>query len=241
MIIICKICHCLIISTFNLCIFYSECRNGIDLIFVLDSSGSIGSLNFQLMRNFVANVVRNLEIGPDKTRVGVIVFSYSASVQFSLSRYMTNSSLLQAIANIRYTAGGTNTDAAILTCIRQFNTSYGARPISSGIPRIAIVVTDGQSSSPTATIAAAQMAHSENILSYAVGVGGNVDMTELSAIASDPDSQYVRLLRQFSTSELRSLQETLNSEACTGLSKIINQRIMSFAVVNYNSYIVIGW
>ena len=211
-------CHCLIISTFDLCIDYSECRNGIDLIFVLDASGSIGSSNFQLMRNLVANVVRNLEIGPNRTRVGIIVYSDSASVQFSLNTYMTSASLLQAIANIPYTAGGTNTGAAIQTCIQQFSTFYGARPISSGIPRIAIVVTDGRSYSPTATIAAAQMAHSRNILSYAVGVGGNVDMTELSAIASDPDSQYVRLLQQFSTSELQSLQETLNSEACTGLS-----------------------
>ena len=186
---------------------------------MLDASGSIGSSNFQLVLNFVANVVRNLEIGPDKTRVGVIVYSDTASVQFSLNTYMTNESLLQAIANIPYTNRGTNTADAILTCIQQFNTSYGARPRSSGIPRIAIVVTDGRSNIKASTIAAAQMAHSENILSYAVGVGGNVDMTELAAIASDPDSQYVRLLQQFSISELRSLQETLNSEACTGLSK----------------------
>ena len=188
---------------------------------MLDASGSIGSSNFQLMRNLVANVVRNLEIGPDKTRVGVIVYSSSASVQFSLSRYMTNASLVQAIANIPYTGGGTDTADAILTTIQQFSTFYGARPVSSGIPRIAIVVTDGRSNNETSTIAAAQMAHSRNILSYAVGVGSNVDMTELAAIASDPDSQYVRLLQQFSTSELQSLQETLNSEACTGLSKLI--------------------
>ena len=186
---------------------------------MLDASGSIGSANFQLVLNFVANVVRNLEIGPDKTKVGVIVYSDSASVQFSLNTYVTNESLLQAIANIPYTNRGTNTADAILTCIQQFNTSYGARPRSSGIPRIAIVVTDGRSNIKASTIAAAQMAHSENILSYAVGVGSSVDMTELSAIASDPDSQYVRLLQQFSISELRSLQETLNSEACTGLSK----------------------
>ena len=169
----------------------SECRSGIDLIFVLDASGSIGSYNFQLIRNFVANVVRNLKIGHDQTRVGVVQYSSIASVQFSLKTYMTNASLLQAIANIPYTGGDTNTADAILTCIQQFSTFYGARPRSSGIPRIAIVVTDGRSNSRPATIAAAQMVHSRNILSYAVGIGNNVDMTELSAIASDPDSQYV--------------------------------------------------
>ena len=194
---------------------YTECRTGIDLIFVLDSSGSIGSTNFQLMRNFVANVVSNLNIGPDQSQVGVVVYSGSANVWFSLNTHTTNTSaLLQAIANIPYTGGGTNTAAGILTCVQQFNPSYGARPRSSGIPRVAIVVTDGRSGSGTA--AAAEMAHSEGILSYAVGIGNNVNMEELAAIASDPNSQYVRSVSGFSTSELKSLQETLNNEACTG-------------------------
>jgi len=41
-------------------------------------------------------------------------------------------------------------------------------------------------------------------------------MDELNAIASDPDSQYVRLLSNFDINELRELQESLNSEACRG-------------------------
>ena len=172
------------------------------------------------MRNFIANVVRNLKIGPDQTRIGVVRYGSSSSVQFSLNTYMTNESLLQAIATIPYTGGSTNTADAILTCIQQFNTSYGARPRSSGIPRIAIVVTDGRSNSQAATIAAAKLAHSEKILSYAVGIGNNVDKTELAAIASDPDStcKYVHYLSSFSTSGLTSLQETLNEQACTGMS-----------------------
>ena len=192
------------------------CQAAIDLIFVLDASGSVGASNFQLMRDFTTNVIRNLNIGPDATRVGLVLYSSSASVQFNLNTHMTNTSLLQAIAAVPFTSGGTNTAAAITTCIQQFDTSFGARPQSSGISRVAIVVTDGLSSSRAATIAAAEMAHSEGILSYAVGVGNNVNMEELAAIASDPDSQYLRSLSGFNPSELRSLQETLNDQACTG-------------------------
>ena len=169
------------------------------------------------MKNFTANVVRNLNIGPNEAQVGLVLFNSGVSVQFSLNSYITNASLLEAIANVTYTGGGTNTGAAILTCIEQFNTSYGARPKSSAIPRIAIVVTDGKSNDPPTTIAAAEIAHSEGILSYAVGIGDNVNMTELSVIATDPDSQYVRSVAEFSTSELKSLQETLNNQACTGI------------------------
>ena len=92
----------------------------------------------------------------------------------------------------------------------------GARPLQEGIPRVIIVVTDGQSNDPTATIAAANNVHDSNIIAYAVGVGNNILTTELNAIASDPDSQYVRLLSTFNVNELRGLQESLNSEACRG-------------------------
>ena len=204
------------------CVIFTGCQSGIDLIFVLDASGSIGSSNFNLVQNFVSNVVRNSDIGSDKTRVGVVLFSSSASVQFNLNTHLTKPSLLQAVANIPYTTGGTNTAEGIDLSIQQFSTAFGARPRSSGIPRIAIVVTDGQSNNPSETIAAAERAHLANILSYAVGVGNNIDLTELNAIASAPQSQFVRLLTAFDSSELRSLQETLNNEACTGKQRIFH-------------------
>ena len=184
------------------------------------------------MRNFVANVVSNLNIGPDQSRVGLVVYSDSAIVWFSLNTHTTNTSLLPAIANIPYAGGGTNTAAGITTCIQRFNPFYGARASSSGIPRIAIVVTDGMSNNraATVTVTAAEMAHSVNILSYAVGIGGNFNMEELAAIASDPDSQYVRSVSSFSTSEFRSLQETVNDEACTGI--IILNTIRIHMIVN---------
>ena len=198
---------------------FAVCQNelrGIDLIFVLDSSGSIGSSNFQLVRNFTANVVTHLDIGPDRNRVGLITFDFFATVRFSLNRYRTNTSLLQAIATVPYNGGGTNTSDGLNTLIAQFSTTLGARPRMDGIPRIAVVVTDGRSNSPSATIAAAKRVHASNILTYAVGVGSNLNMDELNAIATDPDSQYVRLLSAFNVNELRDLQELLSTQACTG-------------------------
>ena len=51
---------------------HTECQTrGIDLIFVLDSSGSVGSSNFRNVRIFVSNLVSQLEIGPDNTQVGL--------------------------------------------------------------------------------------------------------------------------------------------------------------------------
>ena len=161
-------------------------------------------------------MVSQLEIGPDNTQVGLINFGSSAQIEFHLNTHQDSSSLLQAIANILYTGGGTNTAAALTTLLSEFSTVNGARPLQEGIPRVAIVVTDGQSNSPIATVTAANNVHASNIIVYAVGVGRNIPIAELNAIASDPDSQFVRLLSTFNVNELRDLQESLDSEACQG-------------------------
>ena len=200
------------------CALLTECQTrGIDLIFVLDSSGSVGSSNFQNVRNFVSNLVSQLEIGSDNTQVGLINYGSSYRIEFHLNTHQDSSSLLRAIGNVPYTNGAsTNTGAALTTLLSEFSTVNGARPLQEGIPRVAIVVTDGHSNSRTATITAANNLHANNIIVYAVGVGSGIDTVELNAIASDPDSQYVRLLSTFNVNELRDLQESLDSEACQG-------------------------
>ena len=52
------------------------CQNAIgsDIIFVLDNSGSIGTSNFDSVKQFVRDVVNGFEVGPDKTRFGVVKF-----------------------------------------------------------------------------------------------------------------------------------------------------------------------
>ena len=158
-----------------------------------------------------------MDIGSEKSRVGLIRYSTDAHVLFSLNTYLTNVSLLEAVASMSYYEGWTNTPAALNATIEQFSTEYGARSKALGIPRIAVVVTDGQSNrggGPPGTIAATNRAHSQGILGYGVGVGNNINMEELNAIASGPE--YVRLLSTFDIVELKAFQESLNRDSCTG-------------------------
>ena len=195
----------------------SECNiAGIDLVFVLDSSGSIGSTNFRTIRNFVNTFVNTLEIGPTRSQVGVIRYSGSAQVLFNLNTYSDRTSLMSAVSNIRYTRGGTDTaDALYLLAIQGF---VGARPLSEGVPRVAIVVTDGMSNNPAETVIAAQaLRQNELITTYAVGIGG-ANITELNAIATKPN--LVRFIGSFGATEVQRLQEGLNERTCTGILKL---------------------
>ena len=104
--------------------------------------------------------------------------------QFEWNSISTHTKIVQACFKLLqmfhpFTSGSTNTAGALNTLLSEFSTVNGARPLQEGIPCVAIVVTDGQSNSPTATITAANNVHASNIIVYAVGVGSNIPIAEL--------------------------------------------------------------
>ena len=46
----------------------------VDVIFVLDSSSSVGDDNFELIRNFVADVISHFKVGPEAAQVKFLNF-----------------------------------------------------------------------------------------------------------------------------------------------------------------------
>ena len=189
--------------------------SGIDLYFVLDRSGSVGSNNYELMKTFAYDIVNGFDIGPDDTQVGIISYSSNARFDFHLNTYQNKASLLNAINSVSYTGGLTNTAAALnLLHSQGYTSSNGGRPTSQAIPRVAVVVTDGFSNSFTPTVTAANDVHNAGIETFAVGVGLNVNNNELNAIASDPS--FVSLLSGFDPSQFENVQRVISSEACIG-------------------------
>ena len=151
---------------------------------MLDGSGSVGSERFQMIREFTNDLISSLTIGLQDSLVGVIVFSSSSSINFNLLQHTSATNLQQALNNIPYPGGGTNTAEALQLLLS--SAQDGGMGIRDGYPHVAIVVTDGRSNSESATLAAANALHAANIYQvYAAGLGG-ANLVELNAIASDP-------------------------------------------------------
>ncbi len=55
--------------------FISACANEVDLLFILDASGSIGEKNFITIKNFVSYIIGNLDVESANVRVGALSFS----------------------------------------------------------------------------------------------------------------------------------------------------------------------
>jgi hypothetical protein len=93
----------------------------LDLVFVVDSSGSIrdnnpsdGSYdNWNLLLEFMTQVVDGLTIGLDGSRIGVVKYSNKGESMFYLNTYTSSWDINGAILNIPYSGGNTNTSGGL--------------------------------------------------------------------------------------------------------------------------------
>ena len=79
------------------------------MVFVVDTSGSVGIDNFLMVKEFIKQIIRVFDINTDHTRVGLITFSDSPILQFNLSAYADVDNLSVAIDKVTYSQGGTDT------------------------------------------------------------------------------------------------------------------------------------
>uniref|UniRef100_A0A8D0GG69 Matrilin 4 n=1 Tax=Sphenodon punctatus TaxID=8508 RepID=A0A8D0GG69_SPHPU len=174
----------------------AKCKTGpLDLVFVIDSSRSVRPFEFETMRRFMIDIIHNLDIGLNATRVGVIQYSSQVQNVFSLKTYFKRAEMEKAINNIVPLAQGTMTGLAIqYTMNVAFTTQEGARPLHKRIPRVALIVTDGRPQDRVTDVAA--QARETGIEIYAVGVQ-RADMNSLRAMASRPLEEHVFLVESF--------------------------------------------
>ncbi len=210
------IAQCLILYTIGHCSLV-----GVDLMFLLDSSGSIDlHTEYSLMLKFVENMVSVLDIGPTQTRVGVTVYSSHVETSFLLNSYQDKSSLINAVQNLPYFGGGTNTAAGLREVLNVgFRENNGVRPSKEAIPRVLFVLTDGASNDFGATVDAANVIHQQQpmITVYAVGIGGGANSRELEAIATPTTvvkSPYVLYQQLFTDADFEKLKDQLSEEIC---------------------------
>ncbi|XP_033728441.1 uncharacterized protein LOC117317678 isoform X2 [Pecten maximus] len=182
-----------------------------DIVFVLDSSTSVGTGNFKEMLDFVRDMLLDADVDSGSVRVGVVLYSTDVSVEFHLNTFNNKPELFSAIENIRYMFGNTNTAGGLTALTSEmFITRNGDRPSARNI---AFILTDGQSNINSAdAIPAAEDAKGAGIEIYAIGIG-LAEVDELKGISSQPLSKYLHTVDDFT--ELEGLRENMFSSICT--------------------------
>ncbi|XP_058636037.1 matrilin-4 isoform X7 [Onychostoma macrolepis] len=192
------------------------CRSSnIDLVLLIDGSKSVRPQNFKLVKQFVNQVVDQLDVSPKGTRVGLVQYSSRVRTEFPLSMYQTKDEIKKAVMNVEYMEKGTMTGLALKHMVENsFSEADGARPAEKNIPRVGLVFTDGRSQDDIQEWA--KKAKDAGITMYAVGVGKAVE-DELREIASEPMEKHFFYSADFTA--ISQIAENLKLNVCAAESQ----------------------
>ncbi|CDQ71985.1 unnamed protein product [Oncorhynchus mykiss] len=187
---------------------YPACRSAnIDLVLLIDGSKSVRPQNFELVKQFVNQVVDSLDVSAHGTRVGLVQYSSHVRTEFALKMYEKADDIKKAVMNVEYMEKGTMTGLALKHMMENsFSEAEGAR---KNIPRVGLVFTDGRSQDDITEWA--KKAKEEGITMYAVGVGKAVE-DELREIASEPLDKHFFYTTDFTF--INQIAENLKLNVC---------------------------
>jgi len=188
--------------------------------FVVDSSGSINALdptNYAKCLQFVADVVREFDIGPDDVQISFVLFGREATVEWDFTAEQDKDKLIQDILAMRYLDSWTNlNDALYLTRTKVYGPNGGAR---EGSVKATVILTDGEDNIPELgtplTIENATLCKEDGIWLIAVGVTQHLNVSRLHEIISSPSDYYP--VDDFDA--LPTIVDDLKSKICPEISK----------------------
>uniref|UniRef100_A0A8D1B6P2 Collagen alpha-5(VI) chain n=1 Tax=Sus scrofa TaxID=9823 RepID=A0A8D1B6P2_PIG len=175
-----------------------------DIMFLVDSSGSIGLENFRTMKSFMKNLLAKIQIGLDKTRIGVVQFSDVTKEEFKLDTYFTQKEISDAIERMSPIEQNTLTGKALTSIEPYFTESKGAR---SMVRKFLILITDGEAQDDVRN--PAKVLRDKGVVIFAVGVF-RANRTQLEEISGD--SSLVFQVESFS--DLQEIENKLIFRVC---------------------------
>ncbi|XP_064289605.1 collagen alpha-3(VI) chain isoform X9 [Passer domesticus] len=114
-----------------------------DIIFLVDSSWSVGKEHFQLVQEFLYDVVKALDVGGNDFRFALVQFSGNPHTEFQLNTYPSTQDVLSHIANMTYVGGGAEPGKGLEYLIEKHLTKAAGSRASEGVPQVVVVLTDG--------------------------------------------------------------------------------------------------
>uniref|UniRef100_A0A8C1NTY2 von Willebrand factor A domain containing 2 n=1 Tax=Cyprinus carpio TaxID=7962 RepID=A0A8C1NTY2_CYPCA len=185
-----------------------QCSTAMDILFVMDSSYSVGKGGFERSLHYVLKLCEALDVST--VRVGVILFGSTPKLEISLDSYKSKEELKKKMKKIHYRGGSTQTGLALKFVLRKGFS--GGR--NSTVPRVVILLSDGKSQG------AVQLAASELKLSGVTLFGVGVRYPrweELRKLASSPSDSYVFFAEHFSDAVNGLFTTLTTSSVCTAV------------------------
>jgi len=153
----------------------------VDLVFVMDESGSITAGDFNTDKQAIVQMASGLTFGPTRFGVGLVEFSGDARQVIPLS--YNQATFVNAVNAVYRRGGATNTYSGLVAA-QQMLTSHGR----SGATKIIVTITDGDWNVNVAqTQGELDSLKAAGDLLFGVGVGQNISVANINLLASKPE------------------------------------------------------
>ncbi|XP_041891184.1 collagen alpha-3(VI) chain isoform X12 [Corvus kubaryi] len=155
-----------------------------DIVFLIDSSDSVRPDGLAHIRDFISRIVQQLEVGPNKVRIGVVQFSNGVFPEFYLKTHKSKNAVLEAIRRLRLRGGSPlNAGKALDFVVKNYFIKSAGSRIEDGVPQHLVVILGDRSQDDVNR--PARVITSTNIKPLGVGAR-NVDRDQLQIITNDP-------------------------------------------------------
>ena len=170
-----------------------KCQLPVDLIFVVDSSGSVGRENYEKQKEFIKILASRYDF-VNSSQAAVSVFSNHASNEIKLGSKRTALSFATAVDDIPYFQAFTRIDLAL----RLVYEEYFFTNSSNKTERLIVLLTDGKQTRNDFMTPAyvpieqtVQLLRSKSARMFAVGIGDSVDLTEMRIVTEQEDDIFL--------------------------------------------------
>ena len=188
-----------------------------DIIYLLDSSGSIGYNDYEIQKDFVKDLVRIFPIGPSASRAAVVTYNDYPTVHVNFGDFDNTASFVEAIESINQTQGRTRIDRALVKTSEMFESAR------KDAQKVLIFLTDGAQAPDPDSLPldeASQLFRDQGVRVHALGVGNQINVTQLrSIVKSESDvvlvDSFVDLLRKSQSIAAQACLETGNGKFST--------------------------
>uniref|UniRef100_A0A3Q3NN44 VWFA domain-containing protein n=1 Tax=Labrus bergylta TaxID=56723 RepID=A0A3Q3NN44_9LABR len=155
-----------------------------DIIFLIDGSETTGPAGIAHIRDFILNIVQQLDVQPDRVRVAVVQYGDRAKTEFSLNSYNSKQAVTSAIKMLRQMGGRSSNLADAIEYVIQNELKPSAGVRLSDASQHLVVLTGGRS--PQDVSIYGPLLKGSRVNCIGVGTGG-ANTKQLTQIATTPE------------------------------------------------------
>lgn len=179
-----------------------------DVAFVLDSSGSLTTSEFQQAKDFIELMANSFLKNKVGSRVGLMQYSILPKINVRFSDGLTSDQFRSILDKVRYQGGYTRLDRALsLAAQKLFSDDEGTR---RDIPKVMVVITDGVNTDTPDSVAldaAVAPLKRAGVRVFVVSIGGEKGREQLYLLTEQhKDLYFVRTYDEL-TLQLRGISK----------------------------------